>query len=202
MPLPYGESRSLTPLETVLALKVFGTSIQYIRVKIHHGKYIGIQPDHAAMTPNGEIYFPTPLYEDDYSVAFNDWQKHLFIHEMAHVWQYQLGYPVMATGLIESVIGSINGYGYDYTLKPNSKLSDYPMEAQANIIADYAIYLLYNQPRHHSRRRYGKPPYSLPELQAVLADFISNPSSAENLPKVNKRSNCETEPNTADCLTR
>ena len=197
--LPYGKSRSLTPLETSLASKIFGSSIQYMRVKIHHGKYIPVQRDDTVMTPNGEIYFPTPLYKDDYSdSSITQNFKHLYIHEMVHVWQYQLGYPVKIAGLLESSWG----HGYDYTLEQNTKLSDYPMEAQGNIIADYAMYLFFNQPTYYSRSYFGKPAYSLAELQAVLIDFINNPSDKGNLPKMAKSGFCEAEPNSFNCFTQ
>ena len=192
--------RPLTAGEIQLAQSIFGKGIDdYSTVLVHnHGFpwFLGLQPSRAAVTPNGEMYFPAPIYKDDYSdstVASR--LQHLFIHEMVHVWQHKLGYPVAMTGLFASTIGSITGYGYDYTLKPNSKLSDYPMEGQANIIADYAMYNFYS-----SKSRFNKPQYSLPELQAVLADFINNPSDKKNLPPVNKSSPCEAEPGSIDCL--
>ncbi|MDR2925649.1 MAG: hypothetical protein LBU76_06860 [Azoarcus sp.] len=190
--LPYGKSRSLTHGEIMFAQKIFGASIQYTWVKIHHGKYMRFQPDHVVMTPNGEIYFPTRFYQNDYSSTLRHDLKHLFIHEMAHVWQYQLGYLVKIAGIFQSSIG----YGYDYKLKPDTVFSDYPMEAQANIIADYAMF-----DYHSSKGEFKKSSYSLQELQAILKNFINNPSSKENLPKDSNRK-CEIEPNSADCLTR
>ncbi|MBP2167961.1 hypothetical protein J2125_001153 [Erwinia toletana] len=37
------------------------------------------------MTPNGELYFRS-WYQNDFSVADFP-SKHLFIHELSHVWQ-------------------------------------------------------------------------------------------------------------------
>ncbi len=45
------------------------------------------------MTPEGEIYFPDEVYKDDFSKS-NASDRHFFIHEMVHVWQHQLKYPV------------------------------------------------------------------------------------------------------------
>ncbi|MDR2924674.1 MAG: hypothetical protein LBU76_01760 [Azoarcus sp.] len=79
-PLPYGKSRNLPHGEIMFAQKIFGASIQYTWVKIHHGKYMRFQPEHVVMTPNGEIYFPTRFYEDDYSSTLKPELKHLFIY--------------------------------------------------------------------------------------------------------------------------
>ena len=56
-----------------------------------------LQPDDVAMTPNGEIYFNPKHFKEDFALgAFSDalW----FMHEMVHVWQHQLGYPVRLRG--------------------------------------------------------------------------------------------------------
>jgi len=50
------QERLLTQGEIKLAEKVFKSSIDYSKVKIHNKKYIFFQPDNSGMTPNGEIY--------------------------------------------------------------------------------------------------------------------------------------------------
>ncbi|EOI3545964.1 hypothetical protein ACMSZT_000723 [Cronobacter dublinensis] len=80
-----GSLRLLTPGEIKLAKSVFGNSIPYHKVWIHHDSYLplGIQGDYAALTPNGELYFRY-WYRDDFSTSTANLQ-HLFIHEMSHV---------------------------------------------------------------------------------------------------------------------
>ncbi|UUZ53048.1 hypothetical protein LP419_29235 [Massilia sp. H-1] len=53
------------------------------------------------------------------------------MHEMVHVWQYQLGYPVRLRGAVRV------GLSYDYELAPDKHLSDFNMEAQGDLLADY-----------------------------------------------------------------
>ncbi|WP_395304353.1 type IV secretion protein Rhs [Enterobacter sp. ECC-019] len=121
--------RKLTSGEIALARMVFGNRINYEKVKIHRGSYLpfGLQDEHTAMTPNGEIYFRY-WYRDDFSTSL-PFLRHLFIHEMSHVWQRERGMNVMARGLISWLVS------YRYTLD-GRLLSEYPMEQQAQIIAD------------------------------------------------------------------
>ncbi|MGB8668040.1 MAG: type IV secretion protein Rhs, partial [Serratia inhibens] len=93
--------RLLTSGEIRLATELYGRGIQYNRVWVHHGSYLpfGVQENNTAMTPNGEIWFETNVYRDDYSIASTDYQ-HLFMHEMMHVWQYQRGMNVRMRGLV------------------------------------------------------------------------------------------------------
>ena len=125
--------RKLTTGEIVLARTVFGNRIDYEKVRIHHGSYLpfGLQGDNFAMTPNGELYFRTRLYRDDFSQTLDDMQ-HLFIHEMSHVWQRTKGMNIIGRGLVSWWVS------YRYTLD-GRLLSDFPMEQQAQIIADNFI---------------------------------------------------------------
>lgn len=122
--------RKLTIGEIALARTVFSNRIDYGKVKIHHGSYLpfGLQGENVAMTPDGELYFRTTLYREDYSRTLDDLQ-HLFIHEMSHVWQRARGMNVIGRGLMSWWVS------YRYKLD-GRLLSDYPMEQQAQIIAD------------------------------------------------------------------
>lgn len=121
----------LTSGEIRLATELYCHNIQYNRVWVHHGSYLpfGLQENNTAMTPNGEIWFETNVYRDDYSMASVDYQ-HLFMHEMMHVWQYQRGMNVRIRGLVSWAAN------YKYSLD-KKKLSDYSMEQQASIASDY-----------------------------------------------------------------
>ncbi|WP_312972636.1 type IV secretion protein Rhs [Atlantibacter sp.] len=121
--------RELTTGEIALARTVFGSRIDYEKVKIHHDSYLpfGLQDERTAMTPNGEIYFRY-WYRDDFSKSL-PFLRHLFIHEMSHVWQRERGMNVIGRGLVSWMVS------YRYTLD-GRLLSEYPMEQQAQIIAD------------------------------------------------------------------
>ncbi|RXA97661.1 MULTISPECIES: type IV secretion protein Rhs [Yersinia] len=127
--LKEGGIRLLTSGETELAKSVFGSTIQYHTVWIHHGSYLpfNLQDEHTAMTPNGEMYFRY-WYRDDFSATVPH-LRHLFIHEMSHVWQRAKGMNVIARGLVSWLVS------YKYKLD-GRLLSEYPMEQQAQIIAD------------------------------------------------------------------
>jgi hypothetical protein len=165
MPTPKDGHRSLTAGEILILRKIFKNAINYSAVKVHNGKWIQWQRNDITMTPNGNIYFNQPTFKEDFSTLLTSQPDalHHFIHEMVHVWQYQLGYAVKRAGLLSAF-----GYGYDYTFKANTRLSDYPMEAQGNIIADWAMYVLYGVVRHCSRTRYGKKPIHEPNSKRCL----------------------------------
>ncbi|MGL5424622.1 MAG: type IV secretion protein Rhs [Serratia fonticola] len=124
-----GSTRLLTPGEITLAQSVFGSTIQYNTVWVHNASYLpfNLQNKDTAMTPNGELYFRNQ-YRDDFSIATDDFQ-HLFIHEMSHVWQRARGMNVIARGLVSWLVS------YRYKLD-GRLLNEYPMEQQAQIIAD------------------------------------------------------------------
>jgi len=114
---------------------IFADAINYSRVKVYNGKWplmFGMQSDNIVMSPNGNIYYPYHLFREDFSVGGASDTLKVFIHEMVHVWQYQHGYSVKANGIF-----SFNQSRYKYDLSKGDSLSDYNMEAQANLLADY-----------------------------------------------------------------
>ena len=134
-----GIKRLLTLGETRLAHSVYGNLIFYGSVSIHCDSYLTfvLHLSRVAMTPNGELYFRLELYRSDYSNVPPDLQ-HLFIHEMAHVWQHQKGMWVRTRGLFSWAVD------YKYRLD-RARLSDYGMEQQASIIADYHYLKTYGE---------------------------------------------------------
>lgn len=124
-----GGVRLLTTGEIQLAHSVFLSTIDYSKVWIHRESYLpfNLQDKNTAMTPDGEIYF-RDQYCDDFSLT-TDSLQHLFIHEMGHVWQREKGMNVIVRGLVSWMVS------YRYTLD-GRLLSEYPMEQQAQIIAD------------------------------------------------------------------
>lgn len=89
-PQQEGITRALTPGEINLARSVFGSTIFYQSVLVHCDSYLpfGLQNQYTAMSPNGELYFRRALYRPDFTA--HHLAQHLFVHEMAHVWQHQL----------------------------------------------------------------------------------------------------------------
>lgn len=116
--------------EIALARAVFGSTIEYNKVGIHCDSYLpfGLQDERVAMAPNGELYFRPRLYQDDFSQSVFNLQ-HTFIHEMSHVWQRAHGMCVIMRGMVSWMAS------YRYTLD-GRLLSEYPMEQQAQIIAN------------------------------------------------------------------
>lgn len=62
--------------------------------------------------------------------------KHLFMHEMMHVWQYQRGMNIRTRGLVSWAAD----YSYDLT---KNNLSQYSMEQQASIVSDFWLLIKY-----------------------------------------------------------
>ncbi len=124
--------RLLTLGEIELARSVFKSTIAYHKVWIHHNSYLpfGLQNKETAMAPDGEIYF-REHYRNDYSLSVPFYQ-HMFIHEMTHVWQREKGMNVILRGLFSRIVS------YRYIMD-GRLLSEYPMEQQAQIIADNFI---------------------------------------------------------------
>ena len=170
-------ARRLTPGEIAMARLVFGDAIDYAKVSVYARAYLpfGLQPPRTAMAPDGNLYFPRGCFQDDFS-ACDITDRMWFIHEMTHVWQFQLGYPVRLRGAIRV------GLPYAYRLADGKRLSDYNMEAQGNLLADwFALRFCDGQSRLHEHR-YRHAPDALALFETVLADFLRAPSERRHLP--------------------
>lgn len=174
-------NRSLTDGEINLAEKVFKDSLDYRRVRVHEGKYIFFQPETVLMTPKGEIYAPAKAYQTDFSQAGLNWNE-LFIHEMAHVWQYQTGVlNPRFNGLYEFVKNGFDYHkAYSYVLQSGRDLTDYGMEQQAAMVADYFLVVVSENDfgRHNANTESFETKKEL--LAEVMSKFIANPGYAKN----------------------
>lgn len=167
---PTFSRRRLTAGETELARSVFGSSIDYDKVRIHHGRLIpALQNARTAMSPFGVMHYPPALYEADFSQSN---KRHLFIHEMTHIWQHTLGLQLWLDG---SILACKGGYGrdlpayrYDHYLNGRTCLSEFNMEQQADIIADYFVFRVSSAGAR---------------LRQILDGFIHNPADTALLPK-------------------
>jgi hypothetical protein len=156
-----------------MASLLFRDAIDYRRVRIHARRYMPFQARNCAMTPNGSLYFHKSYCLPDFSTG-SEHARHWFLHEMAHVWQHQLGYAVRLRGAVRI------GLPYAYDLAPGKTLADFNMEAQGDVLADYfalrhlASSASMRQPRYAS---------SLLLYEEALAGFLADPASVANLPK-------------------
>jgi hypothetical protein len=164
-------SRPLTENEIAMASLLFRDAIDYSRVRIHGRRYMPFQPKNCCMTPNGSMYFHRSCFLPDYSRA-DPGAIHWFMHEMVHVWQHQLGYPVRLRGAVRI------GLSYAYTLREGAHLADYNMEAQGDLLADYFVLKYLRKPGAMRQERYRD---SLALYERVLADFLADPGNRGNL---------------------
>lgn len=157
-----------------MARLVFGDAIDYARVRIFNRCYLpfGLQPANCAMSPNGSIYFHRSCYLANYAAA-DPPARHWFIHEMTHVWQYQLGYPVRLRGAIRI------GLPYAYALREGAALGDFNMEAQGDVLADYFALKFLRLPDVMRQPQYAN---ALALYESVLAGFRAMPADRRNLP--------------------
>ncbi len=157
-----------------MAAQLFGDAIDYRKVRIYNRRYLpfGLQPRNCAMTPNGAMYFHQSCCLIDFAQG-SEHARHWFMHEMVHVWQHQLGYPVRLRGAVRI------GLSYEYELSADKTLADFNMEAQGDLLADYFALKVMRSSASMSQQRYaGK----LALFQQVLAGFISQPASRSHLP--------------------
>ncbi len=179
--------RRLTSGEIAMVKPVFKDSIDYSQVIIHKKKYMRlVQEDKTIMTPNGEMYLGNTNYEKfkDFSKDDKSENKIWFMHEMAHVWQHQLGFKVRLHGIKTAIAGGYSAEGnvYKYTsidLYQNT-LPDFNFEQQAEIIS------------HYFGAEYLKENDFLPNLllfRSVLKEFIINPKDEKLLPRSNTNNN-------------
>lgn len=163
----------LTASEVAMARLLFGDAIDYQQVCIHPRRYMPFQPKNCCMTPNGSMYFHRSCFLPDYTRG-DPPAIHWFIHEMAHVWQFHLGYAVRMRGAVRL------GLAYNYELVSGKTLADYNMEAQGDLLADYFALKYLRSPAAMRQRRYAG---SLLLYEEVLAGFLADPSSVANLPR-------------------
>lgn len=189
-PVLIGKARLLTEGEKRMADSVFGkNTINYDKVLVLK-RIQFTTTDTRASAPFGQIIYPTDKFKDDFSSPnISALDKATFIHEMTHIWQYQLKYPVAKNGVIIQLKNELGGSVYAYSLSSNKKLKDYNMEQQGDIIADYyMMYHFYGATNVilSGISSSGKPYFQNKQQSAyltVLSDFLREPKNAsKNLP--------------------
>lgn len=141
------QKRRLTPGEIELATSIFGTKINYKKVRISNNTRLPLQPKDGGLCLGNTININGSGYASDYSKAPLNLQS-FFIHEMTHIWQYQTDAPSLAKKFMDEVQKNPFSYmknAYPYTLEPGKPFKEYGIEQQACIIQDY--FVLKNNPQ-------------------------------------------------------
>lgn len=149
---PLYEIRGLTEGERSLAASIFGSAIDYDRVRVHRRAWWPFQPRKIAMAPDGDLWLHPkgPHWCADFACAAPGAQG-LFIHEMTHVWQAQTRgrwwLPLMRHPFCR----------YDYAIEPGRPFDRYGIEQQAEIV------------RHTFQLRHGAALHGKPGLDVYEA---------------------------------
>jgi len=121
--------RLLAENEKIEARRAFGNAINYDAVKIYGQRWFPLQGDNFAMAPDGNIYWPGAAACTDLTVCSitvdggNDSTLPTFIHEMAHVMQFQNGINVIGEALPIQVGRMLTGRMNTWYLSPSAFLS-------------------------------------------------------------------------------
>lgn len=130
--------RQLTTGEIEMARSVFGHLINYKEVKIFNIPYLPWQPENIFIAPNGNLFVHPKYFRSDYSSCSTNLQG-VFIHEMAHILQFQQQTNVILKGAILQLgyYLSFKKYNpYHYHFIQGKAFSDYNIEQQGDIARD------------------------------------------------------------------
>lgn len=122
--------RALTRDERTLASGVFGSSIDFSRVRLIPTSILEYR------TVGNSIRIP-----ENFTIA-DEYMGQTFIHELTHVWQYQHGGTSYISISLGSQIAAGVGRGgrnfaYDYRINPDQTFFDFTPEQQASIVESY-----------------------------------------------------------------
>ena len=138
--------RYLSLGEIQLAKTIFGDLIDYSLVKVYNQRFIPWQLKGMVMAPCGAIHMCPTDFIEDFSTESRMLQA-LFIHEMTHIYQYQLKIAVLYKGaLLQSAYYlSFKRYNpYYYRIDPNKSFMHYNIEQQGEIAKDIFLKKLPN----------------------------------------------------------
>ncbi|USA47364.1 hypothetical protein NDN11_04405 [Acinetobacter sp. C26M] len=130
--------RGLTSAEIEMARPVFGDLIDYAQIKVFNIPYLPWQPANIFMAPNGNLFVHQKYFSPDYSKCSLSLQG-IFIHELAHILQFQQGINVIVKGAIlqAGYYLSLKRYNpYQYQFIKNKAFSNYNIEQQGDIARD------------------------------------------------------------------
>lgn len=123
-------TRPLNTEEVTLLKPIFGSSIDYTKVKIKTGGPLTLV--YPGITLGNTISFPKGKYDFE-----NEKFRALFVHEFVHIWQYQnFGLGYIPRSLWE-LFTQRDTYVIHYDESKNFR--DYDVEEQGEIVADYYL---------------------------------------------------------------
>lgn len=122
--------RSLSPSERDLARPIFGTSLDYDRIRLISSDTLSFR------TVGNNIYVP-----DNFSIR-NASMAQTLIHEMTHAWQFQhSGTSYISVSLGDQLVAAVGrgsrNFAYAYTIQPNQTFFDFNPEQQGSIVEHY-----------------------------------------------------------------
>ena len=116
--------RELTATELAILREVYGTSIDFGRIRIKEGTAGLLTLPNRPFTHGDTIYVPRPWLPIT---------TRLLVHEAAHVWQHQNGgTDYMSESLFAQYLG--DGYDYAKALRQGKQWTDLNPEQQAEVI--------------------------------------------------------------------
>lgn len=122
-------ARFLTLDEIEMARSIFGTTVDYARIRLFRRKWWPFQPKGIVMAPTGNMHFhpKSDSWSEDFAREGLGLQG-LFMHEMTHVWQAQTRgrfyLPLMRHPFCR----------YTYDIRPGWAFDRYGLEQQAEIV--------------------------------------------------------------------
>jgi hypothetical protein len=164
------DTRPLTDNEVLDLQNTFQDAVDYDEVKIHSSNgadkllnFLGA----SALANRNLIIINSSYNEDDFTQTEDPLARHILDHEMAHVWQFQ-GCDHSRLERLESYLVSHLSGGseidmYNFDLSEGDNLESFNVEAQAEIIAQYA---------EMKRNNFQIPS----NYKYALEDFIENPN--------------------------
>lgn len=169
-------SRLLTEHETMLAKQIYRNGINTAAIRVSSRNKSNVISPHTAITVRNTLYFPVVHYQQDFSQSTPSYQA-WFIHELAHVWQHHLGFPVLMSGVRIALCGGYYRHrAYQYgDLTKYRQFNELNMEQQANIFAHFFL------AKHHDDGRYI---LYLPHYRRLLSLFYRYPLNRQLLPHV------------------
>jgi hypothetical protein len=171
--------RGLTGAELALLRPIFHDAVAYATVRVIDDHFGPFQKANVYMTPEGSIYAPGALWQDDYAAPTVDvYTQAVFVHEIGHVWQFQNGMDMIAEGVVALASGR-GDYekAYAYTLRPDADLLDYGMEQQASILEDWFLMAVHGL----DPTRMENPRAEATLYADVLARFTADPAYARGV---------------------
>lgn len=180
----FAPRRALTASEIALVRPLFRHGLDYAKIRIQSGGWLGLPHlTRAALAHGNTLVFPPRLVHHDFALS-DDATKLWFVHELAHAWQWQRGFRLWRHGARLAFRGGYGrlqrAYRYQHLLPHTPRLSELNMEQQADVIAHYFdAAFLQGDGTVRDRALHLQ---QLPNYRMLLADFLEDPSDIALVP--------------------